>query len=171
LALELTPLAASELRSLASPTCIVLAMSILKKQSTAGRGKFDARVLRQHATTDALRGEGWLLAYEAGRRCWLGNSDNKYIMADKYFRELLMREVSFFDESARLPAIFSPKQPDTFDPSLFESDVDVDSFFEFDEADEEYFDKGSEDDDDEHEAGGESTPDSDAAKDPFGVEF
>lgn len=96
-------------------------------------------------TTMALKGNNWLLAYEGGRRLWLGNSNLAFIQADPCFKVLLDAGVSFYDETARLPALFQVRvgAEQAVD---FDSDAEIDSDFEFDSMDEEYFDSTVPDD-------------------------
>lgn len=90
-------------------------------------------------TVQALKGNNWLLAYEGGRRKWLRNSNVAFIKADPCFEALLDADISFYDKEARLPPIFQLKV-DAAQAVDFDSDDEIDSEFEFDNMDEEYFD-------------------------------
>lgn len=63
---------------------------------------------RSHQTTDALRGELWLLSYEAGIRGW-GGFNASHIAADPYFLVLMNAGVRFYDDSVTLAPLFHVK--------------------------------------------------------------
>lgn len=101
----------------------------------------------------ALKGNNWLLAYEGGRRQWLGNPNLDFIQGDPCFEALLNAGVSFYDETARLPPIFQVKV-EAAQAVDFDSDAEIDGDFEFDSMDEEYFDSTAPQPDEEDEEGG-----------------
>lgn len=138
LALDAKSVEALELIS--SSACVLLALSLLQSAGTT-TSTFAAK-LAVHSTGDALYDAGWLLAYEGGKRLWLTATTDAHIRSDPFFGELLRQKVSFFDDTARLPPIFTPKDPSALSLALFESDEAVDGLFEFEESDEEYFDTG-----------------------------
>jgi hypothetical protein len=133
------------LEQVSSSVCLLLTASLIRRQK-ATFGISSAR-LQSYSLNDALYSDGWLFAYEGGRRLWLDKRTSSHIAADKYFGPMLACGVSFFNEAARIPPIFSLKS-NTFSHHLFESDANLDDYFEFDNADEEYFDSGSDDEDD-----------------------
>jgi hypothetical protein len=106
----------------------------------------DMTSLSQYATAEALTGPDWILAYEAGKREWLGNTNDQFITDHKYFGSLNNAGVSFYEEDAKLPPIFEfidkPDDPAEFD---FDTDVPIEKNFEFDDMDEEYFDSAESD--------------------------
>jgi hypothetical protein len=105
------------------------------------------------AKVEELMSKSWLLAYEGGRRQWLGNADVTYIKTHPFFGPLLDAGVQFYDEEVRLPPMFTLKTEDeSFD---FDSDEDIESEFDFDEMDEEYFDADDEKDEDPDEEKGD----------------
>lgn len=138
LGLGLEARAVDALGQVSSSACVLLALSLLR--SSSGAASISAARLAAHSTRDALYDAGWLLAYEGGKRLWLSAATDAHIRGDPFFGELLRQKVSFFDDTARLPPIFVPKDPGALSPGLFESDEAVDELFEFEEGDEEYFD-------------------------------
>lgn len=138
LGLALDASALDALQQVSSSACLLLASSLARR--FPGTGTIDMTKLAAYSTHDALFEEGWLLAYEGGRRLWLNATSDAHIRSDAFFGELLKRQISFFDETARLAPIFTPKDPGRFSPGVFESDDPLDDLFEFEEGDEEYFD-------------------------------
>lgn len=123
------------------------------------------------AKAKELTTKSWLLAYEAGRRQWLGNSDVDFIEKHPFLGPLLKADVEFYDEDFRLSPIFKFKQdePEGFD---FDTDEDIDEAFEFDEMDEEYFDSDEEDEDDEEDGKQDKDEDKDEEeKDAVGKDY
>lgn len=90
-------------------------------------------------SADALRGDLWLLSYEAGIRGWGGFSD-AHIVADAHFARLKHRGIHFYDTSATLPPIFQIKadalqKHNLIDVSDLFDLVDVDEMLEYEEGD------------------------------------
>jgi hypothetical protein len=112
----------------------------------------DLSYWQRFRTTDALRGELWLLSYEAGARGWGGFTD-VHIRADAQFAELLRLGVRFYDGMKTLTPIFRPKA-DALTVHHLQSIVelfalaDVEDFVDYDEGDGGYDDVGDDDDDD-----------------------
>lgn len=101
--------------------------------------------LNLYADSTALDKENWLVSYEAGKRKWL--SDNiEFIKKHNAFSILLDNNISFYDEDAEPPLLFTRKNENNnlelekSSNELLESDEDLSDKFEFDEQDEEYFD-------------------------------
>ena len=135
-----------------SSICSLIALDLI--HSDLVDGEVDLAALAGLPLTDqALKGNNWLLAYEGGRRLWLGNPDIAFIEADPCFAALLNADVSFYDQEARLPAIFQVKI-EVAEAIDFDSDDEIDSDFEFDSMDEEYFDSAVTDTDEEDEEQG-----------------
>ncbi|WP_395355590.1 RNA-directed DNA polymerase [Vibrio sp. D3] len=137
-----------EIESMSSGVCKLLIIDLY--ESGVIKHNLKVATLRQFASTDALYSSDWLIAYEAGRRCWLKNADTQFIKDDYYFSALLKNSVSFYDETAKCKPIFDFKNtilPGDFMDQIFDSDHEVHSYFEFDEMDEEYFDNNIHDDD------------------------
>jgi hypothetical protein len=148
--LKLQPESVRAIEDVSSSACLLLATALLRRQGSALR--LSASKLAMHSNADALYGEGWLFAYEGGRRLWLDKPTASHIAGEKYFGPIHAAGVSFFDDSARLPPIFSLRGGGAFTADLFDSDADLEEFFEFDESDEEYFDgDGGDDEDDEND--------------------
>lgn len=95
---------------------------------------------KQYAeSTEALRGDLWLLSYEAGLRGWAGLTD-VHLQADPHFAQLRLANVHFYDQTAALTPIFHVK-PDALQKhnladvsDLFDLD-DVDQLIEYEEGD------------------------------------
>ncbi|CEL29323.1 RNA-directed DNA polymerase [Pseudomonas fluorescens] len=135
-----------------SSVCSLIALDLI--HSNLVDGEVDLAALTGLPLTDqALKGNNWLLAYEGGRRLWLGNPDIAFIEADPCFAALLNADVSFYDQEARLPAIFQVKI-EAAEAIDFDSDDEIDRDFEFDSMDEEYFDSAVTDTDEEGEEQG-----------------
>ncbi|MBD1590065.1 RNA-directed DNA polymerase [Pseudomonas typographi] len=145
-----------EVLQMESSICSLIALDLIN--SDLVDGEVDIAVLAGLPVTEqALKGNNWLLAYEGGRRQWLGNTDLTFIKADPCFEALFNADVSFYDTDARLPAIFQVKVA-AAQAVDFDSDEVIDSDFEFDSMDEEYFDSAApdeeEEDDPNEDAGG-----------------
>jgi len=130
----------------------------------------NAAALTAYAQESALSDSKWLLAYEAGRRDWLGVGNTSFIDNHKFFGPLKAGGVAFYDDSKQSHPIFdfkvALKVSEEFD---FDTDELIKDKFEFDEMDDEYFDKVSDsdesaDDDPDHgtEGGENSLEDVDA---------
>lgn len=85
---------------------------------------------QQAESTEALRGDFWLLSYEAGMRGWAGFTD-AHIQADPHFDRLRLRNVHFYDEAATLSPIFHVK-PDALQKHNL---IDVSDLFDLDDLD------------------------------------
>jgi Reverse transcriptase (RNA-dependent DNA polymerase) len=100
---------------------------------------------KQAESTEALRGDLWLLSYEAGLRGWAGFGDG-HIRKDPHFEALRAHQVHFYDQSASLPPIFHVRpeallQHDVKTPSdLFDLDDfdDLETVVEYDDEEEGY---------------------------------
>lgn len=94
---------------------------------------------RNFENSDALYGDQWLLAYEAGLRGWAGFG-NAHITNDPYFAELYQRRIHFYDSNAKLAPFFRAKAEALKDrdvddiAALFELD-DVEDMLEYEEGD------------------------------------
>lgn len=149
--LALDARAIEALEQISSSSCLLLAVAL---QLRTGGPSIPAAKLASYAKPEALFEDGWLLSYEGGRRGWFGPASISAIKDDAFFGELLKLGVGFFDEDARLPAIFTPKDARGRAPGIFESDEAVGELFEFEDADEEYFDHDADEakaDEDEEE--------------------
>jgi hypothetical protein len=106
------------------------------------KAALDRSSLRQYAVAEALTGPDWILAYEGGRREWLGNTNDKFIGEHHYFGPLNDAGVVFYDDEKRLPPIFEFKEAvrKSGTPFDFDTDVAIEENFKFDDMDEEYFD-------------------------------
>ena len=133
---------AKEIQGMSSAVCTLILLDMQSRNLAPD--VLTKPYLEQYAKADALNSDGWLLAYEAGRRLWLKNADHNYINEHDHFKDLLDENVSFYDPDVKCSPIFKLKQQD-FDFGLFDSDEDIESNFDFDDMHEEYFDKSSED--------------------------
>lgn len=134
-----------------SSTCMLIALDLFYENLAAVPPLKENLI--SYATKDSLYSDKWLLAYEAGRRNWLYNKNSKYIADDEYFSELLNNNVAFYDESRRCGKVFELKQDeeDVTDLSLiFESDEDINGYFNFGDGEEEYFDSTNIESEDEN---------------------
>ena len=139
LSIDLYGSVVEDVEGMASPVCTLLLLDLHKAGmvTNAPKNKF----LSQFANAAALTGPDWLLAYEAGRRKWLGNKNIKFISSHRYFGPLHKAGVMFYDEHKKLTPIFDFKEALPGDSALyFDSDEKIEDNFEFDEMDEEYFD-------------------------------
>lgn len=69
--------AVQALESISSSVCLLLALAVLHANPCSN--KISSAKLAPFATQAALYSDGWLLAYEAGRRNWLNNANCVYI--------------------------------------------------------------------------------------------
>ena len=107
---------------------------------------------------DALWEDLWMLSFEAGVRGWGGMSD-AHVKADAHFDELRTRNVRFYDPSATLPPLITPK-PGALEQHNFQT---LDQLLELEDL-EEVFEY--EDDEDAYGGAVESRVDEDD-KEPF----
>ena len=152
----LEPGLTSEIGRMPSSVCRLLVLDLYNSQITPE--SIPPRILQPLANEAALTGPDWLLAYEGGRREWLGNTNDKFIQTHSYFGPMLATDVEFYDENAKLTPLFDFAAPQSPDDSFdFDTDKEIDASFEFEDADEEYSDSGKSDDSDGSE---EDTEDS-----------
>lgn len=132
-----------EIESMSSGVCKLMVMDLYHSKII----KYNLKVtsLKQISNSGALHSSDWLIAYEAGRRLWLKNSDEGFIKECHYFNALLKKNIYFYNESAVFKPIFEFK--DKYDAENFKNvldgDSDIHEYFEFDDLDEEYFDSNS----------------------------
>jgi hypothetical protein len=121
----------------------------------------DDTALTAYAQENALSDSHWLLSYEAGRRDWLRLGNTSFIDNHKFFGSLKTAGVVFYDENKHSHPIFDFKAPPKISEEFdFDNDDVIEGKFEFDEMDDEYFDKAcgsewSEDDVDSETEGSE----------------
>lgn len=94
---------------------------------------------QQAESTEALRGDLWLLSYEAGLRGWASFTD-VHIQADAHFARLRHRKVHFYDDAATLLPVFHVKADALQKHNLIEvADLfdleDADDLIEYEEGD------------------------------------
>ncbi len=135
-----------------SSVCMLIALDLFH----ANLAKVSPRKekLDIYATKDSLYSGKWLLAYEAGRRRWLHNKDDIYITDDDFFSELLKNNVVFYDSSRKCEKVFELKKNKEIGDDLsriFESDNDINDYFDFQSGDDEYFDSVNVTSEDEEE--------------------
>lgn len=143
LKLKLSQESIESLETLSNSVCTLLALTVFKNSNPSDAQPFGN--LNRFATRESLYKEEWLLAYEGGKRRWLDNSSLSHINDDPHFAELIRNDVSFYDENIRLTPIFKLRRDaeDDFNEGLFDTDGDLDHYFDFDNLDEEYFDSSS----------------------------
>lgn len=150
LSIDLERDAVSEVLKMSSPVCTLILLDL--HHSGVVKKKIAKKSLMQFAASGALIGTEWLLAYEGGRRKWLGNKNIRYIRDDAFFGPLYKAGVSFYDGEKRITPIFdfktAPADPESFD---FDADYPLENDFEFDEMDEEYFDASEKKEEEEFE--------------------
>ncbi|MCA8290782.1 RNA-directed DNA polymerase [Burkholderia vietnamiensis] len=139
LAIDLNAAVVNEIERTASPVCTLMLLDL--QNAGIVTTPLAAGALTQYASAGALKSAEWLLAYEGGRRLWLGNSDTNFIDHHVLFGPLRAAGVQFYDENKVVPPIFDFKTPvegaEEFD---FDTDAEIEEEFAFDEMDEEYFD-------------------------------
>lgn len=116
--------------------CLILLLHLESLSLT--EKKLKKRDLKQYASSRALTEENWLLAYEAGRRKWLRNVDLNFISTDAIFAPLLAANVQFYLDSIPVSPIFSLKEGVVDQMINWDSDQDIDEFFDFEETAEDY---------------------------------
>jgi hypothetical protein len=152
----------NEIQRMGSSVCTLILLDL--RQMGLATGAIDTAGLLLTAVEGALKGPPWLLAYEAGRRQWLGNQDVNFIANHAYFGALLSAGVGFYHESARLTPMFDFRDPASDTPFDFDTDSEITGDFEFDDLDEEYSDSVERDDEDTDETSeGRSGEDADGA--------
>lgn len=128
-----------------SACCKLLALDLESKGLLTG--KLQRSLLKQFTKQEALFGSGWILSYEAGRRSWAGMTQ-AHIKSTEYFRDLLASGVYFYDDTATIPLLFTPKDDALANlgigtaAELFDKDIDWAEFLEFEKPSSDYQDKG-----------------------------
>jgi hypothetical protein len=147
-------------QSMGNAVCTLILLDM--KNDGIIKGVLDGSMLSQYAVPEALIGPDWILAYEAGRREWLSNVNDKFISEHKYFGPLNDAGVMFYDDERKLPPIFEFKEATKEGIAKFDFDTDaaIEENFKFDDMDEEYFDSAESEDEDS-----ESDDDEDSATD------
>ncbi len=156
----------NEIEGMTSSICILIILDLY--HSNKINKCFSKMFLKQFANADSLYNTNWLLAYEAGRRNWLNNTNYNYISKDNFFNSLLINNINFYDENLFLTPIFKLKsevENDFYTIDHFDTDEAIDDYFEFDEMSEEYFDSLEDDDEDENDDVDENDDDSNSNKD------
>lgn len=110
----------------------------------------DVSSLQALVSPEALYGTHWLMAYEGGRRRWLGNTDFSFIQEHPCFGVLLAAGVGFYSHEAKIPPIFVLKATAQGE-ARFNTDEEIHDSFEFDNMDEEYFDSSSRDEEEDND--------------------
>jgi hypothetical protein len=154
----------NEIQRMGSSVCTLILLDL--RSAGLATGAIDTVALQSVAAEDSLRGPPWLLAYEGGRRLWLGNQDANFISKHAYFGPLLSAGVHFYDESAKLPPMFDFRNPTLDAPFDFDSDSEITEEFEFDDLDEEYFDSIEQEDEDADESNEEQSDEDGDGQEP-----
>lgn len=146
LLIDLESSVVNEVMRMGSPVCTLILLDL--NNSGIIKKKMSIKHLSQFSVSEALISPEWMLAYEAGRRKWLGNKNIKHISKNVFFESLRKAGVSFYDESKRIAPIFEFKNITEVIPEFdWDSDDPIEADFEFDEHDEEYFDSSPSPDD------------------------
>ncbi|MFL6604443.1 MAG: RNA-directed DNA polymerase [Steroidobacteraceae bacterium] len=143
---------AAEIARMPSSVCRLLVLDLYHSQITPE--SLPDAILKPIASEVTLTGSDWLLAYEAGRREWLHNTNDRFIQSHPYFGPMLAADVQFYNEDTKLLPLFqftTPQKPDGDFDFDFDTDQQIDESFEFEDADEEYSDSGRSDDSAESE--------------------
>ncbi|PXW28268.1 RNA-directed DNA polymerase [Paraburkholderia caballeronis] len=137
--IDLSATVVDEIERMASPVCTLMLLDLQHAGTVTTPPA--AGALTQYAAAGALQSAEWLLAYEGGRRHWLGNADTNFIDNHAHFGPLRVAGVRFYDENKVVPPIFDFKTPaETAEDFDFDTDAEIEEEFDFDEMDEEYFD-------------------------------
>jgi hypothetical protein len=144
IAIDATAIGAIE--KMGNAACTLIALDLV--HSNLALGTFSAEFLTQFRRRAALEEQDWLLAYEAGKRKWLGGNSTQYISNHLHFGTLWKAGVSFYDPGRRISPLFTIRAEIGGAIPDFDSDEEIREEFEFDELDEEYFDSGNADDED-----------------------
>jgi hypothetical protein len=136
---NLNPEAANEVERMNSSVCTLILLDLHQHGLVTEIPNVAA--LAAYAQESALSDSKWLLAYEAGRRNWLGVGNTSFIDDHKFFGPLKSGGVDFYDESIRSHPIFNFKESQNISEEFdFDTDELIEDKFEFDEMDDEYFD-------------------------------
>jgi len=139
--------AVDSVQATSNSVCLIVLLDMQTRKLT--KAKVSTQILKQFANAAALISENWLLAYEGGRRMWLNNKNVDFIIAHNHFGSLLENDVQFYDETIPITPLFVLKEnlpPDFQIEPLWDSDDDIDEFFDFDELGQDYSDDGPEGD-------------------------
>jgi hypothetical protein len=125
-----------------SSPCLLLALDLERRKLT-GR-KVNRSRLKLLMRSEALEGDLWLFAYEAGVRGWI-QPDDSFIAKHPRFAALRDLEIRFYDEDADSEPIFSPKEDVLLKLGLPSASAlfdipDVESHLDFSEPGAEYQD-------------------------------
>lgn len=139
LTIDLDPAAVNEVERMGSPVCTLMLLDL--QHSGTISTPLPVGPLAQYAAAGVLQSADWLLAYEGGRRHWLGIANADFISNHPFFGSLQTAGVQFYDEHKHVPPIFDFKSPpEDIDDFDFDSDAEIEEEFDFDVMDEEYFD-------------------------------
>lgn len=120
-----------------SSICALLLLDLGNSGKLSKAPKFS--YWKQFESSEALYGDLWLLAYEAGLRGWAGFG-NAHIASDPYFSMLLASNIHFYDTEAKLTPIFHASANALAEKNLsniadlFDLD-DLEDFLEYQEGD------------------------------------
>jgi hypothetical protein len=84
--------------SLRSSAVALVALDLIQRGKV--QGNLDLTFWESFASTDGLKSEMWLLAYEATRKGWWGAA-NAYVLADPFFADIWSREIEFYDPARK----------------------------------------------------------------------
>ena len=111
LGLKLSRSAAEAVSRLASSVCALLALDIEGRGQITGT--LDKTAWRRSMSSNGLRSNMWLLAYEADLKGWLHGLAVGHVEGDPYFSELKGKQISFYDTTKNVELIGHGDGPST----------------------------------------------------------
>ncbi|MER9683074.1 RNA-directed DNA polymerase [Mesorhizobium sp. M0184] len=94
--------------SMTSPTCALIAID-LQNLGFLSKG-LNFKYWRSFASTDGLRSDMWLFAYEIAQKGWLPAVSKDYVKNDANFGRLLSKSVYFYDEGKNVKSTASEQK-------------------------------------------------------------
>ncbi|MEO7495973.1 MAG: RNA-directed DNA polymerase [Massilia sp.] len=152
------------LEQMKSSICLCLGLA-LEKEGLLKKPIAKAR-LPNFVQGSNLYGPHWLLMYEGAVQGWLPGAV-PHVQGDRYFKEMLNRDMRFFDSTVAPPPIFSLKEKDHPNADrvaeLLDSDENLYELFDFVDLNKDYLGRRAqydylEDDDEEEEDESDDDP-------------
>ncbi len=97
----------TNISKLESSVCALIALDLRANKLISNN--LDTSIWEQSLSTNGLRSNMWLLAYEANIKNWLKGETNAYVEKDKYFKVLKLKNISFYDVNKNLKHIEKQK--------------------------------------------------------------
>lgn len=111
-------------RNLQSSSVALLTMDLQQQGRIAGN--LDITFWESFATSDGLKSDMWLAAYEATKKGWWGAA-NAYILADPFFNDIWSKDIEFYDPAQ--------KARDTVKPAFLSRQIAQAAFSRFGSSD------------------------------------